>query len=129
MGSVRGIVVVVEDDVGLNQAVTRLLQAAGFEVSRFQSATEALSSDASTHADCLVVDVHLADMNGYELIEQLSSRCPIAPVIIITAHDDAESRRTAQAHGVCAYLTKPFAGHLLVDAVERAIREPAVHRP
>ena len=128
MASVRGTIVLVEDDVGLNQAVSRLLQAAGFDVARFRCASEALSSDALQGASCVVLDVHLPDMTGYDLIGQLAQRGLVAPVIVITAHDDAYSRRKAQALGVHAYLTKPFAGRALVDAIERAINEPAAQR-
>ncbi len=121
MVTFRGNIVIVEDDTGLNQAVSRLLQAAGFHVTSFTSAASALGSDASRHADCLVLDVHLPDMTGYELKNRLEEAGWSPPVIVITAHDDARNRRQADAIGATAFLAKPFAGRVLVDEVARAI--------
>jgi FixJ family two-component response regulator len=124
----RGSIVIVEDDTGLNQAVSRLLRAAGFQVSSFGSASAALSSETLGQADCIVLDVHLPDMTGFELKQRLDDAGHSPPVIVITAHDDAHSRRRAQAIGAAAFLTKPFAGRALVDELTRVIgsehREP-----
>lgn len=125
MATSRGNIVIVEDDTGLNQAVSRLLQAAGFHVTSFESAAAALSSDSSRHADCLVLDVHLPDMTGYELKKRLAAHGPSPPAIVITAHDDTHSRREADAIGAVAFLAKPFAGRVLVDEVARVINGAA----
>ncbi|MBB6095263.1 FixJ family two-component response regulator [Povalibacter uvarum] len=119
----RGRIVIVEDDPGLNQAVLRLLQAAGFEAVGFDTATAALADQSARKTACLVVDVHLADMTGYEFLHRLSLAGPLPPVIIVTAHDNASSRRQAQSIGAAEYLTKPFPGRLLVDAVKRIVTE------
>ncbi len=121
MSTFRGNIVIVEDDTGLNQAVSRLLQAAGFHVTSFDTATSALSSEAPRQADCLVVDVHLPDMTGFELKKRLDQAGRAPPAIIITAHDDAHNRRQAQAIGAVAFLAKPFAGRTLVDEVARVM--------
>lgn len=117
----RGNVVIVEDDEGLNQAFVRVLQAAGFKVASFSTATAALHSEVTTLADCLVLDMHLGDMTGYELQRRLIEAGHTRPVIVITGHDNAVNRRQAEAIGAAAYLTKPFAGRVLVDAVSRAL--------
>ena len=125
MGEYRGNIVIVEDDAGLNQALSRLLQAAGFQATAFSCARDALGSDSTKQADCLVLDVHLADMTGYELQRRLTEAGRAPPVIVMTAHDDAVSRRQAHAIGAAAYLTKPFAGRALVDAVTRVLAADA----
>ena len=121
MTSSRGNIVIVEDDAGLNRALSRLLRVAGFHVTHFESGSSALASGALRQADCLVFDVHLAEMTCYDLKQLLAEDGPSPPVIVITADDDEESRRQAQAMGVAAYLTKPFAGHVLLKEVTRAI--------
>ncbi|HEY6642019.1 response regulator [Povalibacter sp.] len=121
MATYRGNIVLVEDDIGLNQALSRLLLAAGFQVTSFDSAASTLASNASQQADCLVIDVHLPDMTGYELKRRLDESGDVRPTIIITAHDDATSRRQAQNAGAAAFLAKPFAGRTLVDEVTRLI--------
>lgn len=125
MANDRGKIVIVEDDPGLNQAFVRLIQAAGFAATGFDTAAAALADDSVRHADCLVVDVHLADMTGYELLHRLARGGHLPPVIIVTAHDNAASRRQADAIGACGYLSKPFAGRALVDAVQHALSHAA----
>jgi DNA-binding response OmpR family regulator len=117
----RGNIVIVEDDAGLNQALTRLLQAAGFETTGFNTADAALHSTVVASADCLVLDVHLADMTGFELHRRLGELGHTPPVIVITAHDDSHSRRQAHTIGAADYLTKPFAGRTLVAAISRIV--------
>ena len=121
MATPRGNVVLVEDDWGLNQALTRLLQAAGFRVTGFSSGVSALQSDATRKADCLILDVQLGETSGYEVQRRLADAGYKPPVIVITAHDDVASRCQAQAIGVAAYLAKPFPGRVLVEAVTKLI--------
>ncbi|MET0986049.1 MAG: response regulator [Steroidobacteraceae bacterium] len=114
------VVAVVEDDVSLNQALIRQLQAAGFRTCSFKSGSEVLVARGRI-ADCFVLDVHLPDMSGFELLRQLGTSVPF---VVITAHDDPMHRRAANEAGAVAYLTKPFARDVLLDAVKRAIAGP-----
>lgn len=114
----RGLVAVVEDDVSLNMAIQRQLRAAGFRTRSFRSGREVLATHGHI-ADCLVLDVHLPDMTGFELLCQLGSK---AATVVITAHDDPLHRRAASEIRAIAYLTKPFARGALLDAVTRAVR-------
>ncbi|MGC3963492.1 MAG: response regulator [Rhodocyclaceae bacterium] len=113
-------VVVVEDDSGLRQAMHRLIEAAGLHAESFDTGEALLASDATSRADCLVVDIHLPGMSGFELDRALD-RGPYHPaVIFITAYDDGDTQRQARAAGA-AYLVKPFAGHALLSAVNSAL--------
>jgi FixJ family two-component response regulator len=112
---------IVDDDCSVNVAVTRLLEAAGFAVHSFTSARALLDDAQARDADCLVLDVHLPDMNGFDLQRRLAAAGSSMPVVVITAHDDAMHRRAARDIGAFAYLTKPFSSLSLVDAVSRAV--------
>jgi FixJ family two-component response regulator len=118
-------ITIVEDDCSVNLALSRLLEAAGFAVRSFTSGGALLADDAACNADCLVLDVHLPDMNGFDLQRQLAAAGSSAPVVVITAHDDPMHRRAARDIGAFAYLSKPFSSASLVDAVSRAA---AAHR-
>lgn len=118
-------IIIVEDDCSVNLAVCRLLEAAGFGVRSFTSGGALLADKEACNADCLVLDVHLPDMNGFELQHRLAAAGSSVPVVVITAHDDPMHRHAARDIGAFAYLTKPFASLSLVDAVSRAV---AAHR-
>jgi FixJ family two-component response regulator len=113
----RGVVAVIEDDVSLNQAIIRQLEAAGYRTCSFKSGEEVLSASGRI-ADCFVMDVHLPNMTGFEVLRRLGAS---APIIVITAHDDPMHRRAAKAAHAVAYLTKPIAREALLEAVTRAL--------
>ncbi len=118
----KGAIVVVDDDDGLRQALGRVLDAAGFQAETFASAETLLESDAAARAACLVFDIHLPGLSGFELRRELvRTGAAQPPVIFITGHDEPAAREQAEALGAAAYLPKPFAGRALVDAVARAV--------
>lgn len=122
MPAESGAIVVVDDDDGLRLAFERLLNAAGFRAETFASAESLLQSEAADRATCLVFDIHLPGLSGFELRRELvRTGCTRPPVIFITGHDVPAAREQAEALGAAAYLPKPFAGRALVEAVARAV--------
>jgi FixJ family two-component response regulator len=115
-------VVLVEDDLGMQTALKRVLEIAGFDVQAFISAERCLASSAPASADCFVCDVHLPGDSGFELCRRLAQIGWTAPVIFITARDSPATRVTAEQLGAAAYLAKPFDGRMLVSAVKEATR-------
>jgi len=113
----RGIVAVIDDDLGMRVSLARLLGAFGCYAETFVSAQAFLDAAAKSKARCLVVDIQLGDISGIELVRQLTVKGFKYPVIFITARDDEEVRRQAEAAGCVALLTKPFAAKLLIDAI------------
>jgi len=120
MATGRGTVVVIEDDEGMREAIESLLDAAGFATTTYASAEALLAANTSSHARCIVSDVKLPAMSGLELLIELRGRGAGPPVILVTAHDSPAMRSEALRSGAAAYLSKPFAGSALIDAVERA---------
>lgn len=100
------------------QALERLLGAAGMSVRGFASPEALLASDALGHASCLVLDVELPGLSGFELQRQLAAAGVALPVVFITGHDHPVFRRDAGLAGA-DYLTKPFPGRDLLRAVRR----------
>jgi FixJ family two-component response regulator len=117
----RPVVYIVDDDRSLLRALRRLVSAAGFPTEVFTSAEAFLDADRRADCACLVLDVHLGGLNGFELYERLVGRGILIPVIFMTAHDSAATRDRARAAGALAYLPKPFDDHLLLDAIRRAM--------
>jgi len=122
MAEITGAIVLVEDDGSSRQAYQRVLSAAGFRAEAFASAESLLESGSASRAACLVLDIQLPGLSGLELRRRLARAGSVQPpVIFITGHDAAAAREQAEALGAAAYLTKPFAGRTLVEAVSRAV--------
>jgi FixJ family two-component response regulator len=117
-------IVVVEDDASMSQAIERILHAGGFNVVLFASAEAALEADVASMADCLVLDIILPGMSGFELYCRLAHCGLEAPVIFATAHDEPALREESQRLGASCFLLKPFPGRKLLDAVAQALRSP-----
>ena len=112
-------IAVVDDDAGMRNAMEQLLRAAGFEVAAFTSAEEFLASAMSQPAACLIFDVHLPGLSGFELCEKVHPSPGEPPVIFITGHDNPATRARAERLGAAAYLPKPFAGRRLLEELSR----------
>ena len=115
------LVAVVDDEEPVCRALKRLLRSAGFDVATFGSGDEFLQSLTSRRPACLVLDLHMPRMSGFDLQEQLASVADPVPIIIITGHDTSQSRDRVMHAGAAAYLHKPVDDQALLDAVNNAI--------
>jgi FixJ family two-component response regulator len=114
----------VDDDLSVRRALRRLVGSAGHLVETFASAQEFLDAARWAAMGCLVLDVHMDGMSGFELQERLiSDRC-VVPIIFITAHDDTRTRERIRASGAAGYLGKPFDPQALLDAIHRVAGSP-----
>ena len=92
-------VAVVDDDESLRRSLGRLLRAANIQPIMYGSAEAFLADNKHPKFDCLVLDIHLAGMSGIELGQRLVAEGGGPAFIFITAHDDPETRATAEAAG------------------------------
>jgi len=113
-------IAVVEDHEGLRRALVRLLEASGHEVQSYASAEELLASGERGRASCLILDVRLPGLSGFELRERLVDQGDGVPVIYVTAHDDPAARERAARQGADFFL-KPVERAPLLAAVDRAL--------
>jgi len=119
------LVAVVDDDASVRRALQRLLQSAEFRVIAYSSAAEFLATGVSSVPDCVILDVHLGGMSGLELLSQLRGSGYSLPVLIITAHDDPQTRVAAAQAGCTAYLRKPLDAKVLLEEVAAAMKRAA----
>ena len=115
------VVIVVDDNAGILKSVSRLLACHGIESRTFASAEALLESDSVQTATCLLLDVHLEGISGIELQRRLTASGSKCPVIFMTADDDEATRNEAMDGGCIAYLRKPFAQHVLLNAISKAV--------
>jgi FixJ family two-component response regulator len=119
------LVAVVDDDASVRRALTRLLQSAGIRALTYASASEFLGTGLSSAPDCVILDIHLGGMSGLELLSRLRELGHNLPVLIITAHDDAQAREAAARGGCAAYLRKPLDAKVLLEEVATAMKHAA----
>ncbi len=116
------IVYVVDDDASVCNAVRRLLRSAQYRVYTFTSAEEFRQSDFKSRPGCLLLDIRLPGISGFDLQEQLLDSGVRMPVIFITGHDRAGMEEQAMSLGATAYLRKPFDEIALLGAIRRAMK-------
>jgi FixJ family two-component response regulator len=115
------IVFVVDDDASVRDAVKRLIASVGLRVETFGSTREFLSARRPEAPACLVLDVRLPDVSGLELQRELAEANVHIPIIFITGHADIPMTVRAMKAGAVEFLTKPFRGQELLDAIQEAI--------
>jgi FixJ family two-component response regulator len=111
------IIAIVDDDASIRRSLLRVVQSAGYQGETFASAREFLDWLPRNQAACLVLDVQMAEMNGFDLQERLA-----VPVIFITAHDDVPTLERIGKSGAAGHLRKPFDTSSVLDAIRRAVR-------
>ena len=118
------IIAIVDDDDSVRRSLRRLVQSAGYAVETFASAAEYLAWLPRGRAACLLLDVHMKEMTGFELQRRLA-----VPVVFITSHDDSPTRTGIERAGATGHLWKPFDEAEVLDVIRRALAgdvEPTV---
>jgi FixJ family two-component response regulator len=119
------VIAVIDDDASVRRALQRLLQSAGFTLETFATAREFLNTNYEAQTACLVLDVHLPGMSGFQLQEYLAASGVPIPVVFITAYDDESTRERVNRAGAVGYLRKPFDQSTLIEAITRATGQNA----
>jgi FixJ family two-component response regulator len=112
---------IVDDDASIREALKSLMRSVQFRVDAFASAEEFLASDRVHDTACLILDVYLPGMNGFELQSRLNAEQRAIPIIFITAHADETSRQRALRGGAVELLGKPVRRGPLFQAIQTAL--------
>jgi FixJ family two-component response regulator len=123
MSSYKSKIAVVDDDVRVLESIQELLESAGHSVCSFSSAQSLLKDDILSEIDCLIADIGMPLINGFELHRLARDVRPDLPVIFITARPEAATQKRAAAQGHQGFFRKPFDGPALLAAVKQALLE------
>jgi FixJ family two-component response regulator len=113
-------VAIVEDEASNARAVARLLRASGMESVTFASAEDYLERADASEIDCVVLDIQLGGMSGFDLQSQLTMTHPDLPVIFLSAHEESETLARARIAG-CPFVRKTEPGRILLEAIRGAV--------
>jgi FixJ family two-component response regulator len=118
----RSLVSVVDDDESIRESLPDLLREFGFAAEAFASAEAFLASDAIGQTSCLILDIAMPHMTGYDLQSELTRRRREIPIVFITAHGDENLRPRVIERGAVDCLLKPFSETALLQALIAAFR-------
>ena len=118
----RFIVAAVDDDQSILRSLASLLDSADYSVRPFTSATALLYSGCLLEINCLISDIDMPGMDGFELLRLVHAVRPGLPAILITGYPDTLKRLPLLDGSNPRFFTKPFQGQELLAAVGEALR-------
>ena len=113
-------IAIVDDDASVRKALGRLLAASSFDIETYGSARDFLASLKTGRPDCLVVDLHMPELTGFDLQRHLARIGVRIPTIVITAYNEPGLRERCQSAGAAAFLLKPLDGSTLIGVINAA---------
>jgi FixJ family two-component response regulator len=127
-GAGQTLVIVVDDDASVREALSELILSAGFHPVAFASTRALLDADVLDAPGCLILDVRMPGTSGLELQRHLARSGKIKPIIFLTGHGDIPMTVEAMKAGAVDFLTKPVRDQSLLDAVADAVERDAALR-
>jgi FixJ family two-component response regulator len=125
MSTTRPTIFIIDDDTSVRRALGRVMTHGGMDWEAYDSAESFLATAHPEAGGCIVTDMTMPGMSGLDLKKQLNATRHLLPVVFLTAHDSEETRAAARAAGATAYFRKPVDIQALLDAVRRALQQPA----
>jgi FixJ family two-component response regulator len=122
------IVIIVDDDRAVREALSELLESAGLQPVGFASTRELLDADVLGSPGCLILDIRMPGSSGLDLQHHLADQGNAKPIIFLTAHGDIPMSVQAMKAGAVDFLTKPVRDQTLLDAVFKGIAADAARR-
>jgi two-component system, LuxR family, response regulator FixJ len=120
---------IVDDDESVRRALSLLLDTFGFGVQTFSSAAAFVNSILKHAPGCLILDVHMAEMDGFALQQKLNSNGFRIPIIFISADKNLKfSDQYLKAAGAVGFLQKPFNDQVLVDLINIAVEKSSMDK-
>ncbi len=129
MNKNKAAIFIVDDDESVRSGLKRLLKSAGYSAETFATATDFLEYNNKYEGPaCLVLDVKMPGLSGFDLQEGLSAASYAMPIIFITGHGDIPSSVRAMKKGAVDFLSKPFEDQDLFDAISVALKKDSKNR-
>jgi FixJ family two-component response regulator len=124
----KSIVLVIDDDASVREALSNLIRSVGLQAKVFASAPEFLRSRLPDGPCCLVLDVRLPELSGLDFQSELAKASIGIPIVFITGHGDIPMSVRAMKAGAVEFLTKPFRDQDLLDAIQLGLERDRARR-
>ena len=115
-------VYVIDDDAAMRDSLAFLMESAGFSIACFEFAEAFVAILPGIEDGCVVTDVRMPGMDGFELLRRVRQEKPRLPVIVMTGHGDIPLAVQAMKLGAADFVEKPFEDERLIEAVRVALR-------
>jgi FixJ family two-component response regulator len=115
------VVLVVDDDAGMREALSSLFRSVGLQVKAYASAAEFLQSKLPDGPSCMVLDVRLPGLSGLDFQAELAKANIRIPIVFMTGHGDIPMTVRAMKAGAVEFLPKPFRDQDMLDAVQAGL--------
>ncbi|MGX5850043.1 response regulator transcription factor [Mesorhizobium sp. PL10] len=122
------LVIIVDDDASVREALSELILSAGFQPVCFASTRELLDADVLDSPGCLIVDVRMPGASGLDLQRHLAKSGNPKPIVFLSGHGDIPMTVQAMKAGAVDFLTKPVRDQTLLDALIAGIAMDAARR-
>jgi FixJ family two-component response regulator len=109
---------IVDDDQNFGRSLKRLLSVKGFQAYYFGSAKAFLDSVPPGQKGIAIIDIHMPECDGFELMDKMHELHYEMPVIVVTGQSQADSRNVVLGRGAVGFLQKPFSDFSLLDVIE-----------
>jgi FixJ family two-component response regulator len=116
---------IVDDDVSVRRSLKLLMVSYGFAAETFSSAEEFFSDVRNKVPGCLILDIHMPGLNGWDTLQKFTETGHNYPVIIITADKDDSFKEKSLKAGAVGFLQKPFEDHYLLHMVNKVFNMTA----
>jgi two-component system response regulator FixJ len=113
------IIAIVDDDASVRRSLLRVVESAGYRAQAFPSAHEFLAWLPHAQVACLVLDVYMDELSGFDLHDRVE-----VPIVFMTGRDDAATLARIERSRAPGYLRKPFDRATVLDALHRAVGAP-----
>jgi two-component system response regulator FixJ len=123
MSSLSGVVYVVDDDEDVRESTIALLKAAGIGSRSYASGAAFLRNIDSSASGCILLDLHMPGLSGFQVMDSLRDRGNRMPVILFSGRADTATEKLAKQSGAVALLPKPIAHAQLIETVRRLLAE------
>jgi len=126
--SMEPIIYVVDDDQAMVESLSWIIESVGLKVKTYIRAQDFLDQYDPAQHGCLLLDVRMPGMSGPELQLKLNQYGATLPIIFISGHGDVPLAVRVMKAGAVDFLTKPFNDQVLLESINKALRQDRTHR-